>query len=162
MSKKDAHEYSGIVGEDGFVEDPNVWARHYLRVCRSNGWEDDEDKLANITMYFTHEAEVWYDIQANWIETEGRTWEQFMGAFSQRFLPANYMKQLRKQLEKPKQQEHESVRAYTDRYQRLWSQVGRVDLDLDELMDNWVAGLFPDLKEEVRHFEPATFDGAVL
>ena len=70
MGKERARSFSGEVDTTGAVEDPGVWLRHYLRVCQTRGWTTDEQKLAHVAMSLTGEAEAWYDVHVDWIETE--------------------------------------------------------------------------------------------
>ena len=81
MSHKEARNYTGIVDLSGFTEDPEAWAKHYLRVCKKNGWNEDDKKLSNISLYLTHEAETWYDVHTEWIEGKDQTWAEFLEQF---------------------------------------------------------------------------------
>lgn len=160
MSKKEPRTFSGIVDANGRMEDPSTWLKHYLRTCRINDWADDGDKLLNVCLYLTHEAEVWYDVNSAWVEHNDRTWAQFEVRFLARFRPANYEQMIQEELLKPKQQEGEGVRAYADRYERLRATV-EGGPTLNELRTFWISGLLPHLKKDVRMAAPVQFEDAV-
>jgi hypothetical protein len=97
MSRRKTRTYASIVDTNGHAYYPSVWARHYLRICRVNGLNDDVDKLLNISICFSHEGVVCYEVESAWIEADGRTWAQFE-EFVNRFRPANYAQQIQGQL----------------------------------------------------------------
>ena len=64
---------------------------------------------------FAGEADVWYETDPDWMEDEGRTWDEFVDRFVTRFRPSNYEQQLLEQLMRPKQSDNEGVQKYADR-----------------------------------------------
>jgi hypothetical protein len=162
MGKEKARKFSGELNGKGYAEDPDVWLRHYLRVCASNGWNTDEEKLGHVALCLKGEAEVWYDINSRWIEQAGTTWAAFEQQFLERFRPVNYRKELLDRLRTPAQREGESIRSYGDRYRRLYEQAAPPHSTIDDYKDDWVSGLNGPLKKEVLLSRPGTFDEAVV
>ena len=107
--------------EDDFrvAEDPRTWLAHFEKVCRPNGWDNDNAKATNFIVFLEGEADDWYQVNQVWIEDNTRTWAQIKTAFIGRFQPANYEDEVEERLCMPTQKIGESVRAYSARYEKL-------------------------------------------
>ena len=85
MGKLTPRPFSGEADACGKAEDPGIWLEHYLVICRSNNWNTDSDKISHVPIAFVGEAEVWYSVNAEWINAEGRKWVDFRKKFIERF-----------------------------------------------------------------------------
>jgi len=144
------------------AEDPGVWLGHYLRICKSNDWTTNAQKLAHVSTSLVGEAEAWYEINAEWIEDDTTTWGDFADQFTSRFRPSDFAEELEERLRTPTQKEGESVRAYADRYKRLRAQVGADAPSANICRNYWISGLHAPIKREVLLTEPMSLDAAIL
>lgn len=141
-----------------------MWAKHFLRVARSNGWNTHVERIANAAVVLEGEAEMWYNSRAVYWEANARTWGEFEQAFVARFRAPGYLEQLEAALHDPKQGSDEAVASYAERYRCLHAERDAIGgaFPIDALRRYWIMGLTAKLKLDVLKAEPADFDTAVV
>ena len=73
MGKTQPRPFSGEANAYGQIEDPAAWLEHYEDVCIMNGWMTDADKIRNVSITFTGEAETFYSISKATYRAPGYT-----------------------------------------------------------------------------------------
>ena len=62
MGKMQPRLFSGEADAYGWIEDPAAWLDHYEDICSMNGWMMDADRIRNVSIAFTGEAETFYQL----------------------------------------------------------------------------------------------------
>src|SRR4051812_13522741 len=119
MPKAAARPYSGEANASGTVEDPSDWLEHYENVCQIHEWLLDQEKMDNMSLYLTGEAETWYRVNKAWIRAGDEDWETLKETFLKRFRPVNFEDDWEERVQNPVQKVGESVRAYAECYNSL-------------------------------------------
>ena len=70
MRKLTPRPFSGEADICGKAKDLGIWLEHYLVICRLNNWNTDHDMISHVPISFIGEAEVWYSVNADWINAE--------------------------------------------------------------------------------------------
>ena len=161
MVKIMARPFSGQEDDRGNVEDPGRWTEHYEIVCLSNGWTDDKERIRNLPLFLTGEAEDWYHMTRDWIQADKRSWKEITDAFIARFRPEDFLEELEERLRKPAQKINESVRGYAGRYEKLRRQGGTAAPSPDACLKWWISGLHDKIKEDVLMAAPTTLQRAI-
>ena len=81
MSFERIRPYTGELDEQGHAEDPQSWVCYFNKCAHQQGWTTDEEKLLHVSTCFAGEADVWYETDPDWMEDEGRTWDEFIDRF---------------------------------------------------------------------------------
>src|SRR5437763_448236 len=140
MGKTQPRPFSGEADAYGHIEDPAAWLEHYEDVCIMNGWTTDTEKIRNISIALTGEADTFYSINKSTYRTPGFHWVQFMATFIQRFRSANFIDELEEKVQNPVQKEGESIQAYYERYSKLCTQMGADAPPRARALKYWISG----------------------
>ena len=77
MGKMQPRLFSGEADAYGWIEDPAAWLDHYEDICSMNGWMTDADRIRNVSIAFTGEAETFYQLDKARFRAPTFTWAQF-------------------------------------------------------------------------------------
>ena len=152
--------FSGKADAYGWIKDPAAWLDHYEDICSMNGWMTDADRIRNISIAFTGEAETFYQLDKARFCAPTFTWPQFQSHLINRFRSTNFIDELEEKVQNPVQKEGESVRAYYERFARLLTQMGADSPNHPRAVKYWVSGLKPSIKMQVRIMNPTAFTPA--
>ncbi len=162
MVKAMARSYSGEADALGKTEDPGSWLDHYESVCLVNGWIYDDEKMSNMSLYLTGEAQTWFRVNKAWILAGDDSWDEVKEHFMSRFRPVNFVEDWEERVQNPVQKIGESVRAYDERYRELVRMMRDEDVPAQRFLTKyWISGLHPSIRRELRIMKPDNFRRAV-
>jgi len=157
-----ARSYSGEADALGKTEDPGSWLDHYESVCLVNGWIYDDEKMSNMSLYLTGEAQTWFRVNKAWILAGDDSWDEVKEHFMSRFRPVNFVEDWEERVQNPVQKIGESVRAYDERYRELVRMMRDEDVPAQRFLTKyWISGLHPSIRRELRIMKPDNFRRAV-